>query len=51
MTSDGISVNRSLVVISVVHQGGSAFVSTVLSAEVDSLLFSAFWAGTSIPKK
>ena len=35
MTTNGVSVSRSVTVISVVRQGDSAFVGTVVSAEVD----------------
>ncbi|BBZ40391.1 TldD/PmbA family protein [Mycobacterium conspicuum] len=35
MTTNGVSVSRSTTVISIVRQGGSAFVGTVVSAEVD----------------
>jgi predicted Zn-dependent protease len=35
MTTNGVSVNRSLTVISIVRQGTSAFVGTVVAAEVD----------------
>jgi len=35
MTTNGVSVNRSITVISVVHQGDSAHIGTVVSAEVD----------------
>ena len=35
MTTNGVSVSRSLAVISVVRQGDSAYVGTVVSAEVD----------------
>ena len=35
MTTNGLSVNRNLTVISIVRKGGSAFVGTVVSAEVD----------------
>ena len=35
MTTNGVAVNRSTTVISVVRQGTSAFVGTVVSAEVD----------------
>jgi predicted Zn-dependent protease len=35
MTTNGVSVNRTLTVISIVRQGASAFVGTVVSAEVD----------------
>src|SRR5262249_10797320 len=35
MTTNGVSVSRSLAVISVVHQGDSARIGTVVSAEVD----------------
>ena len=35
MTSNGVSVNRSITVISIVRQGSSAFVGSVVSAEVD----------------
>ncbi|SOJ56079.1 hypothetical protein MSIMFB_03556 [Mycobacterium simulans] len=35
MTTNGVAVNRSLTVISVVRQGDSAYVGTVVSAEVD----------------
>lgn len=35
MTTNGVSVSRSVAVISIVHQGDSAFVGTVKSAEVD----------------
>ncbi|KLO30339.1 TldD/PmbA family protein [Mycobacterium haemophilum] len=38
MTTNGVSVNRNVAVISVVHQGDSAFVGTVVSAEVDPLV-------------
>jgi predicted Zn-dependent protease len=35
MTTNGVSVNRSLTVISIVRQGTSAYVGTVVAAEVD----------------
>jgi predicted Zn-dependent protease len=35
MTTNGVSVSRRVAVISIVRQGGSAFVGTVVSAEVD----------------
>ncbi len=35
MTTNGVSVNRSITVISVVRQGDSAHIGTVVSAEVD----------------
>jgi predicted Zn-dependent protease len=35
MTTNGVSVNRSMTVISIVRQGESAFTGTVVSAEVD----------------
>jgi predicted Zn-dependent protease len=35
MTTNGISVGRSMTVISIVRQGNSAFTGTVVSAEVD----------------
>ncbi|HUE34823.1 MAG TPA: metallopeptidase TldD-related protein [Mycobacterium sp.] len=35
MTSNGVSINRSITVISIVRQGTSAFVGTVVSAEAD----------------
>jgi predicted Zn-dependent protease len=35
MTTNGVSVSRTITVISVVRQGESAFVGTVVSAEVD----------------
>jgi len=35
MTTNGLSVSRSVTVISVVRQGDSAFIGTVVSAEVD----------------
>ncbi len=35
MTTNGVSVSRSLAVISVVRQGDSAYIGTVVSAEVD----------------
>jgi predicted Zn-dependent protease len=35
MTTNGVSINRTLSVISIVRQGASAFVGTVVSAEVD----------------
>lgn len=35
MTTNGIAVSRSLTVISIVRQGDSAYVGTVVSAEVD----------------
>ena len=35
MTTNGVSVNRSTTVISIVRQGESAFAGTVVSAEVD----------------
>lgn len=35
MTTNGVSVNRSVTVISVVRQGDSAHIGTVVSAEVD----------------
>ena len=35
MTTNGVSVSRSTTVISIVRQGESAFVGTVVSAEVD----------------
>jgi predicted Zn-dependent protease len=38
MTTNGVSVSRSVTVISIVRQGDKAFVGTVVSAEVDPLL-------------
>jgi predicted Zn-dependent protease len=35
MTTNGVSVSRSMAVISIVRQGESAFIGTVVSAEVD----------------
>jgi predicted Zn-dependent protease len=35
MTTNGVSVSRSLAVISIVRQGDSAYIGTVVSAEVD----------------
>jgi len=35
MTTNGVSVSRSTTVISIVRQGGSALIGTVVSAEVD----------------
>jgi predicted Zn-dependent protease len=35
MTTNGLSVNRNMTVISIVRQGTSAFVGTVVSSEVD----------------
>ncbi len=35
MTTNGVSVGRSVTVISIVRQGDSAFIGTVVSAEVD----------------
>jgi predicted Zn-dependent protease len=35
MTTNGVSISRSTTVISIVRQGGSAFIGTVVSAEVD----------------
>jgi predicted Zn-dependent protease len=35
MTTNGVSVSRSMTVISIVRQGESAFIGTVISAEVD----------------
>ena len=35
MTTNGVSLNRSIAVISVVRQGTSAHIGTVVSAEVD----------------
>jgi len=35
MTTNGVSVSRSIAVISIVRQGDSAFISTMVSADVD----------------
>ncbi len=35
MTTNGVSVSRSITVISIVRKGASAFIGTVVSAEVD----------------
>src|ERR1700747_2238018 len=35
MTTNGVSVHRTLPIISIVRQGATAFVATVSSAEVD----------------
>ncbi len=46
MTTNGVSVSRTVTVISIVRQGESAFVGTVVSAEVDPRVISGLVAAS-----
>ena len=46
MTTNGVSVSRTVTVISIVRQGDSAFVGTVVSAEVDPRVISGLVAAS-----
>ncbi len=46
MTTNGVSVSRSTTMISIVHQGNSAFIGTVVCAEVDPRVISGLVAAS-----
>ena len=46
MTTNGVSVSRTVTVISIVREGDSAFVGTVMSAEVDPRVISGLVAAS-----